>query len=102
MLAHELKEVIGAGSERVVIILKDLRTMCEQAVRELVFLRQKQPVGEARDFIVVGANPEVRAAMEDGKKSGLVGGGMVFVDDMSAQQHAPSSAVVSSGSAPTA
>ncbi|MBV8821710.1 MAG: STAS domain-containing protein [Ktedonobacteraceae bacterium] len=58
----QLDKIIAANPRRVVLDMKNLQGMCKEAARALSFVREKLSLD--KDFYVVGANANVRAALQ--------------------------------------
>ena len=76
------RALAGLGTDRVsktVLMVKGLKSIVDDAVRELVFVRQKMDLGD--EFLVVGANEQVAAAFtEVGDSEAGTGGDWELVD----------------------
>ena len=54
-----------AGAIQIWLLVHDLETISAEAVRELIFVRQHREVSQRGHLIVVGANQQVRSALEE-------------------------------------
>jgi hypothetical protein len=64
-----------------VLMVKGLKSIADDAVRELVFVRQKMDLGD--EFLVVGANDQVASAFtEVGDSETGTGGDWELVDKL--------------------
>jgi anti-anti-sigma factor len=62
-LKAELDSAFGKGVSKVVFQVDDLEEMSEEAVRTLVFAKQKR--GARMEFVIVGASPSLREEIEE-------------------------------------
>jgi mannose/cellobiose epimerase-like protein (N-acyl-D-glucosamine 2-epimerase family)/anti-anti-sigma regulatory factor len=81
---RELERAVADGVERIVLLVDDLLDMSGDALRELLFLRQKLPLGDRADFYVVGANDRVQAVLQSAGELGTEGADFVLVPDETA------------------
>jgi mannose/cellobiose epimerase-like protein (N-acyl-D-glucosamine 2-epimerase family) len=60
---RELERAIADRPTLIALLVEDLLDMSSNALRELLVLRSKQPIGDRADFYVVGANERVKAVL---------------------------------------
>lgn len=79
ILRRELERAIATNLPRVILHVKALRSMSDEAIRELLFLRQKMELME--QFCVIGPNEAVAAMFDDAGDAFRAGGEFICVDD---------------------
>ncbi|MGH8902315.1 MAG: AGE family epimerase/isomerase [Egibacteraceae bacterium] len=80
-LRRELERAGADRPERIVLLVSGLQTMSSRALRQLLFLRQKQPISDRADLYVVGANDQVKAVLESAGDLGTEAADFVLVPD---------------------
>ncbi|MGH8906550.1 MAG: AGE family epimerase/isomerase [Egibacteraceae bacterium] len=78
---RELERAIADRADRIVLLVSDLTDMSGDALRELLFLRQKLPISDRADFYVVGANDRVQSVIQGAGGVSTKGSDFVLVPD---------------------
>ncbi len=80
-LRRELQRAIADRAAQIVLLVSGLETMSSRALRQLLFLRQKQLLSDRADFYIVGANERVKSVLHGAGDTGTEGGDFVLIPD---------------------